>query len=378
MEADPSPHLFADPPPPPVRLPTAPSRRGGGAHVAACVASVVAPAPASPPDPYAGRAIDVRRPLGALLPPGMVSVLTGASHVGKTTFLALAVREILAGQEVLGHIPAADLPFIGFIGMDRRWETARHWFDIVGVKECDRFRAYCLLDNMGFDWGRLRRKESHADIFTEALDILNPPEHSLVIVDPIALLLGRNLGDYSEVGACAGELSRITISRKVTVLGTAHVKKMSADPKDKFLRAQDRALGSAAISSYTNTQIYVVGPEETGKSYFVIGYQSHELPPWSAKYRKDDQGLFVPLTPEEANAADATDEKSANDDLIFKVLAAQPAGDTIPTFRLIEVGEMYSISRAAVFRRLKRWEVGGLIEQPTKGAWRLATKEKES
>lgn len=305
--------------------------------------------------------------LGPLVPPGGISIITGASGAGKTTFIADLVRRILGRKPVFGYTPD-DVPFVGFVGTDRRWAVARAWFDAAGVQEGPRFRAHCLQDDIpGFNWARARKEDNHPELFEEAIDILKAPEHSLIFYDPIALYLGRRLNDYTETAAAIGPLNAICVKRKMTVIGSCHVPKARNDPKDGFLRYQDRALGSTAIASYTNTQFYVVGPEETKKPYHVIGYVAHNLPPAEVKFARGPDGLLAPLSTEQAQVLDVVEE--ADVDLVFKEIP-EPHEVPITAKELLRQAEARGVGRSPTYDRLKKWKDAGLIEQPSEGLWR--------
>jgi hypothetical protein len=314
------------------------------------------------------RTLSQSSPVPTLLPPLMISMLSGASHVGKTVYIASLIKRLQEGKTIFGF-PSTPPPFIGLVVTDRRWETARYWFDVAGVKESKTFQAYCLLDDSTFDWRDARREAAHAQLFVDAMDALEAPPGSLLIYDPIALYLGRRLNDYSETAAVIGELNVACIKRGVTVLGTCHVAKLRGDKESKVLRPQDRALGSTAISAYTNTQFYIMGREETEKDHWLIGYTSHESPAREFKFIRDEKGLFIPLSAEAREALDAAETlKNVEDDPIYRNIP-EPAEEPVAAKRLVQLGSMYDTSRATVFRKLKVWKDAGLVEQIEKG-WR--------
>lgn len=307
----------------------------------------------------------------------MISIISGASGVGKTTYLATFISRFLSGKPLFGETPAPieRVPFVGLIVTDRRWETARIWFDKAGVEEGDRFRAYCLLDDSTFEWEKIKKDASHADLFEDALDAINPPPNSLVIVDPIALYLGGRLIDYSVTAAAIGKLSAVCVKRRVTALGTLHVPKARSDPKERFIRPQDRALGSTAIASYTNTQFYLIGPEETRKPYYVLGYVSHNRPGYEAKLVRDTDGLFKMATDADMVAVKLEEvAEQVEDDPLFDSIP--PAGDEgVSGKQMVYLGSLRGLSRATVYRRLRLWEQAGVVEEVREGIWRRTDKE---
>ncbi len=229
-----------------------------------------------------------------VLPAGAISLLSGASGAGKTAIMAMWCRAWLDGQEWFGHKPGYELPKIGIVMTDRRFQRARYWFDKVGLTEDERFQMYCLQDDLGMNWDRIRNPKLHLTAFKDALGKLGEiPLGTLLIVDPISPFLGGKLNDYSHTAAAIGPLQQYIASLGATCLGTHHTSKVKQDKAERHVRPQDRILGSTALTGYTDSQLYLVGPEETEQPWGLVGIVPHDFAPQEYKVVRDPRnGLF--------------------------------------------------------------------------------------
>lgn len=230
-------------------------------------------------------------PLPIILPGASVNLLAGAPGVGKTALLAGLLTAFRDQRPVFGHTPAA-LPKIAIICADRSWDqSTSEWFRRVGYTDLP---AYSLLDDENFNVRRLRQKQQRIDILQEAINHLELPWGSLLVVDPLALFLGGNLNDYDACGVACAEIRQVCRRRGLTVIGTAHSSKQKADKQQRYLRLQDRIAGSTALFGYTDTQMYLAAPEEIGEDFYLFQWTPHHGPEEHFKLKKDDQGLFIP------------------------------------------------------------------------------------
>lgn len=229
----------------------------------------------------------------SLFPSHGISLLAGASGVGKTALYAGWLRVLLEGGEILGR-PAV-LPIgkkIGVIIADRGLANNRHWFERERVVGDPRVSFYSIVDDPGFDAAKLRFAPQHPTLFARCLDMLSLPEDSFVVVDPFSLFAGSKLNDYSATAAALIPLQRLLKKRKLTCLGVHHTSKMKADPKQAYKRPQDQILGSMALAGYTDTQFYIKGPEETNRPFYLVGYVSHTEPAKRFMLNRDKEGRF--------------------------------------------------------------------------------------
>lgn len=336
--------------------------------------------PPAPPGPNDGRAAETISPIPLLLPAGGVTILSGATGIGKTALVAALVKTIIDGNQKFLDAPVqATCKKVGLICTDRDWQESRYWYDKAGVGESEAFQAYCLQDDYGIQWKRFIKPENHVALFCEALDTLKLPAHGTVIVDPISPFLGSNLSDYSKTFAAIAPLNQTLKKRQLTAVGLHHVMKMKGDKKDRYVRPQDRILGSTAIASFTNTQIYLVGPEETGKPYYLVGYVPHNAKAKEFKYDRDDEGRFIPYAGNEAPVVqiEGTDEEVAE---LFNLF---PTIGPIQASKLDEkaLTHFAAEGRPKTVRTLQRWrktlEEKKLIYSPSKGLWMRGQPESE-
>lgn len=307
-------------------------------------------------------------PLEPILLRTTVNLLAGSPGVGKTAFLAWFIRRIQLQEKVFGRQPAA-IPFQGFIGADRSWtESTSRWMDL---EELDPLPHYSLQDDRSFRKARLRNKRDRITIFTECLAALSPggdgqfPAGSLIYVDPLALFLGGNLIDYDTCLVACSEIREICTDRGISILGTAHAAKQKAEKKDRYLRLQDRILGSAALFGYTDTQLYLASPEECGVESYTFLWAPHHAPTEIFSLDRDERGLFVP------------GEKILDDALVDERvqwildLLEKATSHTLELFTIVRVGKERGLSRSTVKRQLELLVKEGSVERIAHGRYRL-------
>lgn len=275
--------------------------------------------PKAPQAHYEGLDAVTTSPIPILLPGGGVTILSGATGIGKTAFVAQIVKAVLDGEgEILGCPVFPTAKKVGIIVTDRDWAEAHHWYTKHGVVKGPRFTAYCLQDDYGVKWVRFTDAREHRTLFNEALDLLDLPPQSLVVVDPISPFLGSNLNDYSKTFAAIGPLNQALKKRQLTALGLHHVMKMKKDPNNRHVRPQDRILGSTAIASFTNTQIYLMGPEENEKPnterWYTIGFVPHNSQGRELRFSRDADGRFIPYVAAAAHGLATVEPISGSDE----------------------------------------------------------------
>ena len=289
-------------------------------------------------------------PIPSVLLGGSINLLAGAPNVGKTAFLAGFLKRIRDGALVFGRQPSP-LPKIAILSVDRSWhQSSKLWYDLSGWPDIPH---YCLQDDMAFPVEQLRLKWKRIEVLKAALKALEPlPFGSLVVIDPIAPFLGGNLLDYDACMVACTQIRRLCRERGITVIGVAHASKQKNDKKEQYRRLQDRIIGSTAQFGYTDTQMYLASPEETGEKYYSFLWHPHHTPAETFKLARGENGLFVPfgqLATTDGNSRrldDATDtEKSiwhhlptAQDGIGVAVLTTLCGHSKATVFRALQKG----------------------------------------
>lgn len=328
---------------------------------------------------YEGRAAETISPIPVLLPGGGLTMFSGATGIGKTAFVAALVKAVLEGKgNFLGAPVFPTAKRVGIIITDRNWQESRYWYDKATVEENPRFAAYCLQDDYGIQWRRFTKPENHVTLLCEYLDKLELPPHSFVVIDPVSPFLGSNLSDYTKTFAAVSPINQVLAKRQLTAVGLHHVMKMKQDKATRYVRPQDRILGSTAIASFTNTQIYIVGPEETEKPYYIVGFIPHNSKGKEFKFDRDSEGRFIPYAFE---AAAAVGYIEGTEEEVTELLALFPVVGPITVAALDEKATTHFIAKgkprtAKTFQRWRKTlEEKKLIYSPHKGYWMRGTAE---
>ena len=300
-----------------------------------------------------------RDPLPGIIPYGGINLLAGAPGCGKTALLATLLKAFRDGTPIFGHTPKK-VSSIAFFGVDRSWDSTRGWFERAGFPDIP---YYSLADDAAFVKTRLRRKLERTGILREVLDkflasgALKPD--GLIAVDPLSLFLGGNLLDYDACAVACLEIRDLLRARQLTMIATAHASKQRGE-KDRYVRLQDRILGSAAIFGFSDTQLYLATPEELDAEHYVFLWCPHMSPTESFTLTRDPQGLFVPHDPQAvARAVQET------------LLDLLPHNTTQTFSQIVDLAAAAAppMSRASVTRYLKALVAAGRISQPTRGLY---------
>lgn len=318
-----------------------------------CQAIPSAADPPYPPDP-----------LPPILLGGSVNVMAGAPGTGKTALIADVLRQFRDQEPVFGLEPAAGaLEGIGVVTADRSWrKSSKYWFDLVGFGDIP---VYSIADDYGFVKARLRKKSDRILILDECLEKLHHKPNSLILVDPLAIFLGGALNDYDSCAVACLEIRDLCRRRQITIIGTAHAGKQKNDKADRYLRLQDRILGSAAQFGYTDTQMYLASPEETGKPYFTFLWHPHHAPAATFRLIQQKNGLFTT----DGAPLPETEQTPGSLEIILTLF---PGTDPISFGDLATAATHLPqpLSRATVHRWVMKAIEEGLVERVKYGVYR--------
>lgn len=312
-----------------------------------------APTPATPatfPDPIPG-----------IIPFGSICTFAGASGVGKTCLYATWIKRWQTGQTICHHETHRPVE-IGVLVGDRRWQSHRQWFDAAGIDD-NSLKHYSLRDDDTFVWNDLRLGPKVKDMFSKALDRLNLAPGSLLLVDPLALWLSGKVNDYKDVAIGLGVLDSVIRPRQLTMLGIFHQSKQIADKSQQYTRPQDRILGSAATIGFSDTAMYLLGPEDLDTPYYGFGWVPHNAKAETFKFTKDAWGLFIPYG--------ETDDYDRIE-VVFEHIPNDTHGITTGQLLHRLEAKQIEISRRTVFLCLKKLIEDGRVVLVRRGLYRRA------
>lgn len=310
-------------------------------------------------------------PLPRILDTPSLNMLAGASGIGKTALIASIACRFRDGAKLFGHQITAP-PAVGYLSADRGGASARLWFDAAGYPDIPQ---YSLVDDAGFDIKQLMGKYGGADLLAYCIDQVQLPPGSLLFIDPIALFVGSNLLDYRAVAIACISIQRWLTKHPYCLIGVCHTSKQKGDAKDRYLRPQDRILGTGALLGYTSTQMYLMAPEESGSEdgCHTFLWNPHHAREESFQMKKGPEGLFVI---DEAQVPLSTELEA---DLMALLMLFPPADRAISTAQLVkmlntDVGHG-PLPQRTLTRRLRTLEERRYIWQPRKGLWARVPKE---
>ena len=298
-------------------------------------------------------------PIEGLFPFGTICTLAGASGVGKTTLYASWIKRWLDGSTICGHKSACPAD-IGILVGDRRWQSHRQWLDVAGVADDPRVKHYSLRDDELFEWNDLRLWPKVLPLFTKAVRQLDLRPGSHLIVDPLALWIPGKVNDYKDVAIGLGTLDRVIKSLDLSMLAIFHQSKQIADKSQQYKRPQDRILGSAAQIGFSDTAMYLLGPEDLDTPYYGFGAVPHNAMSETWKFTRDGWGLFVPYT-------DAEDLDSI--EVVFDQIPIDPYGASVGQILHRIEEKKVQIARRTVFLCLKKLTTDGRLIQPKRGQY---------
>jgi hypothetical protein len=305
-------------------------------------------------------------PLPNVFEAGSLSLLSGASGVGKTAFIALMATLFHGGGEIAGR--PVRRTSVGYLTGDRSWRDSQQWFHRMEFPEV---AQYSLVDDRSFDLLKLsERVQDSAPALIECIDRLEMPEPGIIFIDPIALFLGGNLLNYHRVALNCIAIQRYAMDTGHCLVGVCHTSKQKADKGERYLRMQDRINGTGALLGFTSTQMNLAGPDETGdKSGYLQCYVNPHHAAAMTWYlnRAKLTGLlsFVPLEPTVNDEEPSVLTQELLD--IHALMPKQPG--QIATAELLALATPLGVTPKTIFKRLQRLKEMGFVRQLARGIW---------
>jgi len=222
----------------------------------------------------------------ALLPRNQISILAGASGVGKSTLILQLLGMIQRGEPLPGGHDYQPGMRVAFIKADRNTDEL---VDAALDCRCDITQMH-VEGLVGQGFGQRIRLNSKG-LLMELLARCLPCD--VVVIDPLVALFGDDPRMYNKMFGHLVELADWCAENSVTIWGTHHTVKARTD--FGFKRPQDQISGSSALLGFSSTQMILCPPEGQ-----IVTYQfhivPHRLPPETLNFTRDDHGLFVPWT----------------------------------------------------------------------------------
>jgi hypothetical protein len=200
-----------------------------------------------------------------VLPAQQLHLIAGAPGAGKTAFVFWLLAQLRDGKKVFG-LETRKPAFIGFIASDRTWDSHERWAQTVGYADIPKFS---VVDDPTLSLEKLDDKKvsKHVEFLRMLIQKCNggedPPRDSLLILDPISLFIGGDMNRYLSVFRHMIEISQMCKAQGWTILATAHASKQKGSKDERYVRPQDRILGTAAFLGCAGTVCYLATPEET-------------------------------------------------------------------------------------------------------------------
>jgi hypothetical protein len=283
-------------------------------------------------------------PIPGIIPFGTLTVFAGAPGVGKTAMLADWIQRWRKGREIWGCKTNPPNQF-AYIAGDRHWASHAEWFEAAGFPEIPH---YSIVDDLSIDPAEYANAGGALELFDKCLnraaDGYPPVPGALVVVDPaIPLFIAGNQNSPRDVARSLVTMARTARKRLYTLIVVGHFGKQKADAKDQYLRPQDRIAGSYAFSGFSDTQIYLIAPEEQ-RPFYMLGWNPrHQAPQEFACARDTKTGLFIPY------------DVIAEDKVASEVWDCfEATGPTTRAVILDRVRERHGYSDATIKRALSR------------------------
>lgn len=233
-------------------------------------------------------------PIPGIIPFGSLVLLVGPPKCGKTALLASWMARWRDGLTICGK-PTNSPTALGIITTDHKWALNQGiWFARAGFPEIPHVS---LRDDPTLQWrSTLRSVHGAHQLLDRSLRTLDLSPGGLVLIDVAGVFISNRLNDYNDVLAGMGAMSQTLDKYQLTGVCVGHMGKQRADPKERYLRPHERILGSGAQIGFSDTTMYLLGPQDTGQPYHTFGWLPTHAPEGEFHLQQTDQGLFEPYT----------------------------------------------------------------------------------
>ncbi len=289
-------------------------------------------------------------PIPGVMPFGSLSIFGGAPGVGKTTMIKDWIRRWTAGQTICGRATNCPTRFY-FLAADRQQDDL--------VEHLPGVEIYALAHDPLFNHLTLGDKTQALTVFAGCINRLDPQPGGLLITDPVTpLFIPGSINDPHAVARTLLFMSHVNRERQITSLCTAHFHKQPSDAGQKYRRPQDRIAGSTAFSGYTDTQMYLMDPEEPEQPYHLFGWNPRRAKQEFHKFTRVPDGFVPYRSLEEVGGLIAIPEST------YPLFVLIPDEGSVTGELEAAACAMLGISRAKFFRLLAKLEKHQAISRP--------------
>lgn len=317
---------------------------------------------------------------------GRTNIFSGLSRGGKSTLLGQVVAHLHRGEPIFG-VECRKPACIVYVALDHPWQDYQTTFDAVGISESDLVWHATCNDNDPEAENILHTIVERRGTY-RAMEWLmerafpkdkRPPEDSLIVIDPIHPLTGKDINDYSKVQRSLTGITRYCQHRQVVVLGVGHAAKLQTDTRKGYARKVDRTAGSTAMSGYSSTVMSLTIPEEmpdkngnVGKIYLWDWNARGAGAPRSFQLIRDDEtelGLFKLWNPAQTEAEEDAEAAERLKLAVGRTLGHMHHSEPMLTSAILELVEKDGTPRRTIERDLQVLYTGGMITKVKKGLW---------
>ena len=300
---------------------------------------------------------DFPAPIPGIIPFATVTLFSGSSGAGKSTFLAEWCVRWRDGKSICGH-PTSKPTQMYYFAADRAWaEDGAVLFARVGWPDIPH---YTLADDLTIP-EHLKTQANAHKLLLRGIEALNPIPGSHVIIDPLTpLFIAGDPNSQRPVAWALLALGQLCRARQINILATAHFSKQKADQTERYASELERTSGSTAFQGWSHTGCWLMEPEPPGELAYRFGWRPRHALAEQHQFARDPQtGLFVPYRGHDGLVDESEDVAL---DRPSQLLLLIPEEDGIDSGELEERAiEAFKVSRATVRRDLQKLKERRLI-----------------
>jgi len=224
--------------------------------------------------------------------PGRLTLMTGASNVGKTTLTLDMVAGLLRGGHLWNRFPCRQIERVLYFHAEHTLATLQEVAAIRGDIPPNTVRVV-------HDFGPLTSRlvedgKPRFSLVQEILKLVGEWRPQLVVFEPISAFVGRTENDNTEVRTLVNIMASIGAASNAAVLTHHHLGKPRFDDKGHALPARDQgeARGAAAFEDAAECVVYIRGTAQRESPHIRIETSKAKgFPVSGVELRFDQDGL---------------------------------------------------------------------------------------